>query len=346
MEPVNLQNVLDEIQKTISAPTYTNPAGLTLVRENLSPMVTRLVDRLTPLRDRLVRKTGSGLAASWNVLTAITNNNSAFTEGGTPTENNATYARRSAVYKELGKKKSITTRMLEAGASFMDQEVEQTQVAMREVIQDEERLIIQGDSGSNPLEFDGLDTLITTNILDDNNNALGFRTDLLDEAIANLLDNYGVMPTAIYCSYQMKRAINQSLAGDVRVNLDVTNQVATGLDVGFYQSAVGKLPFVPSFAIVDDAATYVATNNIVSHIYIVTEKFKGQDVIYLEDLYPLGKEYLAKTGAAVNFMVTEGTVLVCRIPFILPFINYLFLWKCTLKKIHSRSFILMRAKPL
>lgn len=74
------------------------------------------------------------MAASWNVLTAITAGNSAFSEGSTPTENNATYDRRSAVYKELGKTKSISDRMLAAGASFIDQEAEQTEVAIREVI--------------------------------------------------------------------------------------------------------------------------------------------------------------------------------------------------------------------
>jgi len=312
MDPANIQAVLEEVQKTVSTPTYTNPATLTLVRENLAPMVTRLVDRRTAIRDRLARKPGSGLAASWNVLTAITSNDGTFTEGGTPNEDNATYARRSAVYKSVGKKKTITDRMLAAGRSFTDIETEMTEVAMREVLQNEESLIITGNSGTDPLAFDGLQTIITTNVLDDLNNPLGFRTDLLDQAIATLVNTYGVIPTAIYCSWQMKRAINQSLAGDVRVNLTDGNSVSTGVDVGFYQSMVGKLPFVPTFAIVDDATTYVASSNTVSDIYIVTEKFNGQDILFMEDLIPLGKSYLARTGTAVPFMVTEDTVLVCK----------------------------------
>jgi hypothetical protein len=160
----------------------------------------------------------------------------------------------------------------------MDQEAEQTEIAVREVIQDEESLIITGDAVGNPLEFDGLETFITTNIIDDNNNALGFRTDLLDETIATILTNYGVRPTALYCSYGMKRAINQSLAGDVRVNLDQTNTVSTGVDVGFYQSMIGKLPIIPTFAIADDAVTY--PGNVVSNIYVVTENAQGQSVLY------------------------------------------------------------------
>lgn len=310
MEPVNFAQLLQEVRKTLTTPTYTNPSTLVLVRENLSGMVTYLVDRMTPLRDRLARKTGSGLAASWNVLTGITSNNAPFPEGGTPTENNATYARRSAIYKELGKTKSISDKYLAAGKTFMDLEAEQLQVAMREVIQNEEQLIITGDATGSPLQFDGLETLITTNIIDDLNNALGFRTDLLDQAIALLVNTYGCIPTAIYCSWGMKRAINQSLGGDVRVELTQGNQVATGVDVGFYQSMVGKIPFIPSFAIADDSATYAGFT--VSNLYVVTEKFNGEDVLYMEDLYPLGKTMLDRTGAAMKFMVTEATVLVCR----------------------------------
>lgn len=306
----DIQKTLEAVEKTISTPAYTNPATMTLVRENLSGFVTRLTDRETPLRDRLPRKPGSGQAASWNVLTAIGTGNAPFAEGATPTEDNATYARRSAIYKELGKTKSITDRMLAAGASFTDQEAEQTEVAIREVIQDEEQLIITGDATNTPTQFDGLQSLITTNVIHDANNALGFRTDLIDQAVALIMTNYGVRPTAIYCSYGMKRAINQSLAGDVRVNLNQGNQVASGVEVSMYQSMAGMLPIVATFAIADDSVTYAG--NTVSDIYVVTEKAKGTDVIYLEDLYSLGKSMLDRTGAAIKFMVTECTVLVCR----------------------------------
>lgn len=247
------------------------------MRENLSAFVDRLNLKETPLRDRLPRKVGSGLAASWNVMTAMGVGNAPFAEGQTPTEDASSYVRRSAVYKELGKVKSITDKMLAAGKSFLDQEAEQTEVALRETIQDEEQLIITGNAALNPLQFDGLKTLVTTNLIPDANNALGFRTDLLDQAIATLLNTYGVRATAVYCSYGGKRAVNQSLSGDVRVNLDQSNQVATGVDVGFYQSMIGKIPFVPTFAIADDSATY--QGNTVTDFYVVVEKARGQDIL-------------------------------------------------------------------
>ena len=307
---MDLDQTLANVKKTLSTPTYIQ--GAILTRENLSGFVNRLPYKETPIRDRLMRKTGSGLAASWNVLTSMGVGNSPFAEGGTPTEDASNYARRSAIYKELGKTKSITDKMLAAGKSFMDQEAEQTEVAMREVIQDEESLIITGNAGLVATQFDGLDTLMTTNSIDDANSALGFRTDLLDQAVADLVNTYGVRPTAIYCSYGMKRAINQSLAGDVRVNINQGPQteLGTGLDITYYQSMVGKLPIIASFAIADDTTTYPGFT--VGNIYVVTEKWAGSEVIYMEDLYGLGKSMLDRTGAAIKFMVTEATVLVCR----------------------------------
>ena len=305
-----IAQTLDQVEKVMSTPAYV--AGPILVRENLDGFINRLTNKDTPIRDRLPRKTGAGLAASWNVLTAIGVGNSPFAEGGTPTEDNTSYARRSAIYKELGKTKSITDRMLAAGKSFIDVEAELTEVALREVIQDEEQLIITGDTGVSALQFDGLLATVLTNVIDDNNNALGFRTDILEQAIEIVLTDYGVRATAIYVGYGMKRAINQSLAGDVRINLDQTNEVSTGVEVGFYQSMIGKLPFVATFAIAPDTVTYVGTGDTVEDVYVVTEQAYGQDVLYMEDLYGLGKSMLDRTGAAIKFMVTECTVMVNR----------------------------------
>ncbi len=133
---MDLDQTLANVKKTLSTPVYIQ--GAIITRENLSGFVNRLTEKETPIRDRLMRKPGSGLAASWNVLTSMGVGNSPFAEGGTPTEDASNYARRSAIYKELGKTKSITDKMLAAGKTFMDQEAEQTEVAMREVIQDEE----------------------------------------------------------------------------------------------------------------------------------------------------------------------------------------------------------------
>lgn len=309
----NIQKTLDNVEKAITTTTAGGIAGLSsnvLVRENLSGLITKLPYRNTNIRDRLTRKPGSGLAASWVVLTGLTSGAAPFAESGTPTENDATYARRAAPYKEYGKKKTISTRMLYAGKSFTDQEAEQTLNAMRETIQDEENSIINGDATGSPLTFDGLISLVTTNVSDDTNNALGFRPDLIDEAAETIWSTYGAMPTAIYCGYGMKRAINQSLIGDVRVNLNEGNSVSQGVDVGFIQTMVGKLPVVPTIAITGDTATYAG--NTVEDMYVVTENVNGEDVLYMEDLYPMGKQMLAVTGAATPFMVTEGTVFVCR----------------------------------
>ncbi len=91
------------------------------------------------------------------------------------------------------------------------------------------------------------------------------------------MNSYGVRPTAVVTSFGMKKAINESLGGDVRVNLDQSNSVATGLDVNFFQSMIGKLPIVGTFAVATDASTY--SGNTVSDIYVLTQQTKSQDVI-------------------------------------------------------------------
>lgn len=305
----SIMATLEQVEKALTTPSY--PGTLpTLVRENLDGYITRLTMKETNIRDRLPRKAGSGLAASWNVLSAIGVGNSPFAEAGTPTEDATTYVRRSAIYKELGKTKSVSDKMIAAGKTFIDVESELTEVAIREVIQDEEQLIITGDTAVSALQFDGLKKQITTNVIDDNNNALGFRTDLLEQGIETLMETYAIRPTAIYVGYGMKRVINQSLAGDVRVELTQGNEVSTGVDVGYYQSMIGKLPFVTTFAIAGDSASF--SGNTVENMFIVTEKAKGQDVLYMEDLYNMGKSMLDRTWAAIKFMVTECTVLVNR----------------------------------
>lgn len=308
MENTSIQETLSNVQKAFNTPSYVQ--GAPMVRENLAEAILRLPLKETPIRDRLPRKAGSGLAASWTVMTTLGVGNSPFAEGGTPTEDATGYVRRSAVYKELGKTKSVSDRMIAAGKTFIDMEAELTEVAMREVIQDEEQLIITGSTTVSSLQFDGLKKQLTTNVIDDNNNALGYRLSLLDQAVEKLVSTFNTRPTAIYCGFGMKRKINESLIGDVRVNLDVTNSVATGTEVNFYQSMIGKLPIIPTFAIAGDTTTY--GGNTVEDIYIVTESTQGENVIYLEDLYGMGKVPLDRTGASVKFMVTECTVLVNR----------------------------------
>ena len=307
MDAKQLQDLIAKAEKALSTQVGGSPRD-TLIRENLASGLTSLVDKETPIRDRLMRLTGSGIQATWNVLTGITGGNSAFAEGGTPNEDDATYALRAAIYKELGKTKTITDKMIAAGKSFADVEAEQTENAMREVIQDEEQYIITGNATSNVLQFDGLQTQIITNVTDDANDPLGWRTDLVDKEVENLINVYGVRPTAIYIGYALQTAINQSLSGEVRVNLDVTNQVGTGLEVAWIQTSAGRLPLVQTFAI----AERTSGTNKVQDMYIVTEKWRGSNVVYMEDLYTMGKTPLAKTGAATKFMVTECTVLVNR----------------------------------
>ena len=66
---MDIKQTLENVEKALGTPTYIQ--GAILTRENLDAFINRLTYKETPIRDRLPRKTGSGLAASWNVLTAM-----------------------------------------------------------------------------------------------------------------------------------------------------------------------------------------------------------------------------------------------------------------------------------
>jgi hypothetical protein len=141
---------------------------------------------------------------------------------------------------------------------------------MHEVIMDEERYIITGNATTFPFQFDGIDTQIVTNVIDDNNSATGFTDDLVDRAIKILADKYSLRPTAIYCGWGMKRKINAATAGGIRVNIDQSNSVSSGVEVGSHTGMTGKVPYIPTFAIAGNTTAFPTFT--VENMYIVTEK--------------------------------------------------------------------------
>ena len=54
---MNIQETLQNVEKTLSTPTYIQ--GAILVRENLDGFINRLPLKETPIRDRTPRKAGS-----------------------------------------------------------------------------------------------------------------------------------------------------------------------------------------------------------------------------------------------------------------------------------------------
>ena len=305
---LNLNDTLDNVSKTLSMPAYSEgPANM---RENLSSVVTKLNKRVTPIRDRLPRVTWSGLAAAWNVLTTIWSGATPTAEWAKPTQSASTYVKRHALYKQFGSTKGITDMMINAGKSFQNQEAAELEIAMLELLRDEETFIVTWDINVSALQYDWLKKTIVTNVIDDNNNALGYRPDLLNQAIEIQLSTYDARATAIYNGYGMQRAINDSFTGNVQVNIDSTNSVSSGITVWTFSSVAWVLPFVTSPAVKWDAVTYPWFT--VESMYVVVENSDGTDVLYIEELQGMVKQYIGRVWTWIEFMVYHQNVLVNR----------------------------------
>lgn len=176
-------------QMTLTLQSYQRgiTSGMTAfpVRENLEAEAKVLVPIETPLRNRLPRVPGSGKAVSWKQLTSLgggwgssydqPGGGSAaqifFGESGAPAELTSVYADKSASFKLLGQRGSVTGFAMASGRNFFDQYAQEKVNALRNTMLNEEFALINGDAtatavpwgdGSTALAFNGLVNLITT----------------------------------------------------------------------------------------------------------------------------------------------------------------------------------------
>jgi hypothetical protein len=155
------------------------------VRENLEAEAKTLVPVETPVRNRLPRVPGSGKAVAWKQLTSLgggwgssydqPGGGSAaqifFAEAGAPAELTSVYADKSATYKLMGQRGSVTGFAMASGRNFFDQYAQEKINALRNTMLNEEFALINGDAaatavpwgdGSTALSYNGLVNLITT----------------------------------------------------------------------------------------------------------------------------------------------------------------------------------------
>lgn len=155
------------------------------VRENLESEASILVPLDTPIRNKLPRHSGSGVASQWRQITSlgggwgttydqpggVSNIRMFFAETGAPAEHTTVYAAKSMGYKLLGTYGSVTGFAMAAGANFQNQLAVEKTNAIRNLMLNEECALLNGDStstaapwgdGTNALAFDGMIPLIAT----------------------------------------------------------------------------------------------------------------------------------------------------------------------------------------
>lgn len=178
--PVGLNQALSSLTRGITSGTSGLP-----IRESLELEVSSLMPADTPLRNRLPRIAGAGLAHAWRQVVNIgggwgsgtgqpgggTAAQAFFAETGAPAELASAYAAKSAPFRLLGQRGSVTGLAMAAGDSFFNQFNREKTHAVMNLMLMEEHALINGSSsstaapwgdGTNALAFDGLTNLIAT----------------------------------------------------------------------------------------------------------------------------------------------------------------------------------------
>jgi hypothetical protein len=249
----NINKALDAFEKAVDLSFAGAVPSSLLARQDLEAAIVKLTYRETPLRDILKRVKGEGRAHLWNVRSSLGGSAAELTtsvfyaDGSVPTSSDPAYSQKTAAYKYLGITANITGPMIASGRSFTDIEAEVAEAKLRQVIQAEEWALFNGNSAvTGNLQFDGLATQITTNVVPKSTTALGL-SDIW-KAI-KLIRLQGGQPTHIFCSYGVQNQINQLLLGDLRYIAQQGTVVTMGLHANNVQTPAGVLPLVGDFFI-------------------------------------------------------------------------------------------------
>lgn len=310
----NTEATLERFQKDINVSNVISAdgsnVGSPLVRQDLEPMVLKLTDRMTPLRDVVRRTQGQGRAHAWNQRTslgAISNPlvKAWYADGALPNQSDPQYVQKVAAYKYLGQTAVISGPAIASARSYIDLEAEVAEATVRGVVQAEEWSLFKSSAATNSNAIDGLDVQIVTNTVDKAGAAI---TDMSDiDLVIKKIRLQGGSPSHIFTSFGMQSIINRLLFSDMRININQGNVVTAGVHVVNYQSPAGVLPVVGDFFI-NPATPYPyntsssSSNNggPQSNLYVL--QVPELEVV---NLVGLSRSELAKIADTVRFFVYE-----------------------------------------
>lgn len=238
-----------------------------------------------------------------------------FAAGGLPTSTPPTYSKIAVPYAQLGDMCSVSLWDQAAGRSFHDVLNHQKLVKAQNTRLIEEWALIHGNSGANPLEFDGLNLQCTVTI--DYNAYLG-QTLALFNCLADAcqqISEMGGVPRCIVLSYRAKTELTKQ----VLQLFYAIRQVSAGVDMGDLQGGIsigswdfgwGSVDFIPS--------RYLRPTEYGGMMFVLddksTEGANNGSVIQLVDLLPVSGYDLAFVQTAFRYVVLEITALMLSIP--------------------------------
>lgn len=309
--PQAIDKAIGDIQKAIGS---IDVDGLLLVREDLQAELAIMAPTDTPIRNRLNRIQGNGKAHAWYQLvpTSATEglflgtapSNAFFERGGLPNATQASYKYKSAPYVSLGDMIVVSFFDQMAGATYADVKKLQTKIKMVNTALIEEWAIINGNSGTSPLQFDGLLAQISTNT----ETASGAPFTLTQ--ITNLLKTItmkGGKPQAIIMSYRDNQRFSDLVMGSYyrlfQAGAGAMADIPAGIAVTKWVSPFGTQDIIGS--------RYLPNTGVDGNIIVIDDKTVLDDgnAVQMVDLMPISSIDLALLQTAYRTIICEFSVL-------------------------------------
>jgi hypothetical protein len=341
-----LANAEDVVTKGVSGAdvataTY-SPAAALVAPQNLSPILTNLAERKTPLYNTIEKRKGFGQAVVFNLISSLfgTGESAAagdayFSDGGTATEKKTLYKNVSNAYKLLGFKGQVTGTAIRTMQPFADLEAVEVGATMRRVMQALEWLLFwsRADTtyANGLVGFSGMDELITTNVVDANGAPLS--KALFDAAAKKIayqggMDENFMVFASIGNTITLNNIYNTQQNLIINVNDEKRDNLTLGNIVPKIQTNIGVMNVMADYFVnpglpYTQGTGYSASSGPAgvptSSVFILP-----MNQVYLSELLAISKFNLAQVGDAVPFQVlTQVAPVLTAEPWAAKIINTL-----------------------
>jgi hypothetical protein len=276
-------------------------------REDLSDIVTKMFPKDTPVRNRLKRVKGTGLAHSWNQLVSLGTGGGFFNEGGLPTVSDSVYVRKSAPYKLIGNVVRISDLMIAAGANFADALAFERENKILKTMLDEESILINGDGVSG---FPGLTKQIQTNVK--GMAGAGITVPDLNEMLEQIYLAGGT-PRCIVLGPREKRSLNNQLLNLIRYAAPgATAEAKAGMSIQTLESDFGEIDLIVSrnlAPVLDPVSGQLRSKLLILDDMASVDNGNAIEVV---ELVPISKKPLGPTSSSVEELIWEAITLCVR----------------------------------
>jgi len=162
---INQYNKYRESNLLQKALTSATGVGEALIPQNLEKEITNTIIRLSPEMALVYMKKIAGKTHEFNRLTALPRTGGAMGEAASTITSNSQTIRDNVQLKIIRRKGEITNFLQDTSQEYIDAAAYETENLLQQHIYDLINTIVYGNGTANPYEFDGLDTLISTNRL-------------------------------------------------------------------------------------------------------------------------------------------------------------------------------------